>query len=193
MNTISRYQIFSPIPFIEFHPDIIYTSEAPHEEVDVSSNCGKYDEQNYNNLAFYIKDYNASTEHICSYIFYEINSTTRIKFIISIFVEISCCVSVRQTVEASIPLARSDKDIAALLKLSEHSPVTSLFEMYVSFSDMHILRAIEPTLKIKYKDVNCEGISNDNIYKSCIKLRNNHLGKRSQLARLVLDFQSYQV
>lgn len=103
------------------------------------------------------------------------------------------CVSVRQTVEASIPLARSDKDIAALLKLSEHSPITSLFEMYVSFSDMHILRAIEPTLKIKYKDVDCDGASNDNIYKSCLKLRSNHLGKRSQLARLVLDFQSYQV
>jgi len=101
-------------------------------------------------------------------------------------------VSVRQTVEANIPLVRSDKDIATLLKLSKHSPVASLFEMYVSFSDMHVFRAIEPTLKIKYKDVNCDDVSNDNIYKNCLKLRNNHLGKRSQLARLILDYQSYQ-
>lgn len=102
------------------------------------------------------------------------------------------CVSVRQTVEANIPLARSDKDIATLLKLSKHSPVTSLFEMYVSFSDMHVFRAIEPTLKIKYKDVNCDDASNDSIYQNCLKLRHNHLGKRSQLARLILDYQSYQ-
>lgn len=61
MNTISRYQIFSPIPFIEYHPDIIYADEVAHDEVDVNSNYGKYDEQNYNNIAFYIKDYNAST------------------------------------------------------------------------------------------------------------------------------------
>lgn len=159
MNTINRYQIFSPIPFIEYHPDIIYADEVvTHDEVDVNSNYGKYDEQNYNNIAFYIKDYNA----------------------------------MRQTVEANIPLVRSDKDIATLLKLSKHSPVTSLFEMYVSFSDMHVFRAIEPTLKIKYKDVNCDDVSNDNIYKNCLKLRNNHLGKRSQLARLILDYQSYQ-
>lgn len=158
MNTISRYQIFSPIPFIEFHPDIIYTDEVPHDEVDVNSNFGKYDEHNYNNIAFYIKDYNA----------------------------------MRQTIEANIPLARSDKDIATLLKLSKHSPVTSLFEMYVSFSDMHIFRAIEPTLKIKYKDVNCKDTSNEKIYKSCLRLKNIHLGKRSQLARLILDYQNYQ-
>ncbi|XP_072746635.1 chondroitin sulfate synthase 2 [Anoplolepis gracilipes] len=158
MNTISRYQIFNPIPFIEFHPDIIYADEAAPNEVDVNSNYGKYDEQNYNNIAFYIKDYNA----------------------------------MRQTVETSIPLARSDKDIATLLKLSKHSPVTSLFEMYVSFSNMHIFRAVEPTLKIKYKDINCDDASNDSIHNSCLKLRNNHLGKRSQLARLILDYQNYQ-
>lgn len=99
----------------------------------------------------------------------------------------------RQTVETSIPLARSDKDIATLLKLSKHSPVTSLFEMYVSFSDMHVFRAVEPTLKVKYKDINCDDASNDSIYKSCLKLRNNHLGKRSQLARLILDYQNHQV
>ncbi|KAH0950997.1 hypothetical protein HN011_007575 [Eciton burchellii] len=159
MNTISRYQVFSPIPFIEFHPDIIYANDVVHDEVDVNSNYGKYDEQNYNNIAFYIKDYNA----------------------------------MRQTVEPSIPLARTDKDIATLLKLSKHSPVTSLFEMYVSFSDMHLFRAIEPTLRIKYKDVNCKDATNGSIYNNCFKLKNSRLGKRSQLARLVLDYQSYQI
>ncbi|RLU24985.1 hypothetical protein DMN91_003077 [Ooceraea biroi] len=158
MNTISRYQIFSPIPFIEFHPDIIYANEVAHDEVDVNGNYGKYDEQNYNNVAFYVKDYNA----------------------------------MRQTVETSIPLVRTDKDIATLLKLSKYSPVISLFEMYVSFSDMHVFRAIEPTLRIKYKDVNCEGATNGSIYNGCLKLKNSRLGKRSQLARLVLDYQSYQ-
>jgi len=100
---------------------------------------------------------------------------------------------VRQTIEANIPLARTDKDIAILLKLSKHSPVTSLFEMYLSFSDMHLFRAIEPTLRIKYKDINCKDATNNTIYNNCLKLKHNRLGKRSQLARLVLEYQSYQI
>lgn len=103
------------------------------------------------------------------------------------------CNIVRQTVEVNIPLARSDKDIVTLLKVSEHSPVSSLFDMYVSFSDMHIFRAIEPTLKIRYKNIRCEDISDDSIHKSCLRLRNSHLGKRNQLAKLVLDYRSSQI
>lgn len=76
MNTISHYQIFSPIPFIEFHPDIIYADEATPNEVDVNSNYGKYDEQNYNNIAFYIKDYNASMKfiYLCQFTLKKVDS-----------------------------------------------------------------------------------------------------------------------
>ncbi|XP_066589072.1 chondroitin sulfate synthase 2 isoform X2 [Prorops nasuta] len=157
MNTISQYQVFSPIPFVEFHPDIAYMNEASRVEVDINRNYGQYDQFNYNNVAFYTKDYTA----------------------------------MRKTVEANIPLIRSDKDILQLLKYSKHNAITSLFEMFVSFSDLHSFRAVEPALKIRYKELNC-GHFADKISQTCAKQKSTHLGQRGQLAKLILDYnQSY--
>ncbi|XP_076242924.1 chondroitin polymerizing factor [Calliopsis andreniformis] len=158
MNTISQYQIFSPIPFVEFHPDIVHMNDVKGIETDINRNHGRYDEYNYNNIAFYVRDYNA----------------------------------MRRTVETSIPIVHSDRDILSLLKLSQDVPVTSLFEMFVSFSNIHVLRAVEPGLKVKYKNIDCNGTYNNNIYKICIRSKNFHLGRRSQLARLVLDYKTYR-
>lgn len=158
MNTISQYQIFSPIPFVAYHPDIIYSDDSKHPEADINHNYGKYDEYDYNNIAFYVKDY----------------------------------VAMRKAVETSIPLARSDKDITTLLELSKHNPITSIFDMFVSFSDIHALRAVEPALKIKYKDIQCIGTLNNDTYNMCVKQKYNHLGQRSQLAKLILDYKNYK-
>lgn len=157
MNTISQYQIFSPIPFVEYHPDIVHMNDAKQVETDINRNHGRYDEYNFNNIAFYAKDYNA----------------------------------MRKTVEASIPIIHSDRDIPMLLKLSQDIPATSLFEMFVSFSSVHVLRAVEPALKVKYKDINCTNNWN-NAYNACMQSKNLHLGRRSQLARLILDYHAYK-
>lgn len=60
MNTINQYQIFSPIPFIEYHPDIIHINDVKKLSTDINRNYGKYDEYNFNNIAFYVRDYNIS-------------------------------------------------------------------------------------------------------------------------------------
>ncbi|XP_017878502.1 chondroitin sulfate synthase 2 [Ceratina calcarata] len=159
MNTINQYQIFSPIPFVEYHPDVVHMNDVKQVETDINRNHGRYDEYNFNNIAFYVKDYNA----------------------------------MRKTVEASIPIIHSDRDISTLLKLSQDIPAgyTSLFEMFVSFSNLHVLRAVEPALKVKYKDINCTNIWS-NIHNVCMQSKNLHLGRRSQLARLILDYHAYK-
>lgn len=96
----------------------------------------------------------------------------------------------RKTIEASIPIIHSDRDILSILKLSQNIPVSSLFEMFVSFSNMHTLRAIEPALKVRYTNITC--INNTNINMFCTQLKNRYLGRRSQLARLILDYQTYK-
>ena len=58
MNTINQWQVFSPIPFVEFHPDIIHTDNKI--DFDVVRNLGRYDDYNYNSVAFYAKDYTNS-------------------------------------------------------------------------------------------------------------------------------------
>ncbi|CAK9814853.1 Chondroitin sulfate synthase 2 [Anthophora plagiata] len=155
MNTINQYQVFSPIPFVEYHPDVVHMNDV-QVEADINRNHGRYDEYNYNNIAFYARDYNA----------------------------------MRRTVEVSIPIIHSDRDISSMMKLSQDIPVTSLFEMFVSFGNVHVLRAVEPALKVKYKNIDCA--NNSNIYNICARSRKLHLGRRSQLARLILDYQTYK-
>ncbi|KAG7201076.1 hypothetical protein KM043_017619 [Ampulex compressa] len=156
MNTINQYQIYSPIPFVEFHPDIIYTNIVHNEELDVSRNYGRYDEQNYNNIAFYVRDY----------------------------------ITMRRTVEASLPMAHTDKDIPSLLTLSQALPLRSVLEMFLSFSELHVLRAAEPALKIRYKLQQCSKECNKEIYEACIKSKSVHLGRRGQLAKLLLEYRA---
>ena len=63
MNTISQWQVFSPIPFVQYHPDIIYFDEsAKHVEFDILHNHGRYDEYNYDSVSFYTKDYMAGRQ-----------------------------------------------------------------------------------------------------------------------------------
>lgn len=62
----------------------------------------------------------------------------------------------RQTVEANIPLVRSDKNIVTLLNLSKYNPVISLFEMYMLFTDIHVFCAIE-YLEIFYNEDKIQG------------------------------------
>lgn len=156
MNTINQYQIFSPIPFIEYHPDIVHINDVKKVNTDINRNYGKYDEYNFNNIAFYVRDYNI----------------------------------MRKTIESSIPIIHSDRDILSILKLSQNIAISSLFEMFVSFSNMHTLRAIEPALKVRYTNITC--VDNININMFCIQSKSRYLGRRSQLARLILDYQTYK-
>lgn len=57
MNTISQWQIFSPIPFVEFQPNITYFNKKNNVKIDVNRKNGRYDHLNYESISFYVKDY----------------------------------------------------------------------------------------------------------------------------------------
>lgn len=58
MNTIQHVQAFSPIPFSEFHPDIVYSSDLPRpSELDINKSYGHYDSLNTAFISFYASDY----------------------------------------------------------------------------------------------------------------------------------------
>lgn len=56
MNTISNFQIFSPIPFKLFDPNLI-ESELINRKLDVHKSSGKFDSNEYRYISFYGKDY----------------------------------------------------------------------------------------------------------------------------------------
>ncbi|XP_046421702.1 chondroitin sulfate synthase 2 [Neodiprion fabricii] len=156
MNTISQWQVFSPMPFVEYHPDIAYSeSKAKENELDINRNYGRYDEYNFNHVAFYAKDYT----------------------------------SIRKLAESIIPPVRADRDIATVLKPSEQNLINSVFELFILFGDLHPFRALEPALKIRYKEMNCRGTQSDVTHIDCMKARSLNLGNRGQLAKLILQYQ----
>lgn len=60
MNTIKEWQIFSPIPFSEFDPRIVYNQDfARPKEMDINKNYGHYDDLNTDHISFYVKDFRA--------------------------------------------------------------------------------------------------------------------------------------
>lgn len=159
MNTIMEYQIFSPIPFTEYHQDIAYSEDLQKpQEIDVNRNHGGYDNYNYDTVSFYVKDYQ----------------------------------NVRKDSERDIPLVKTDKDIVSLIKLSKNNIIDSIFELFVVYSDLHPLRAVEPVLKIRYSEVDCRGVKllNEMSKIDCENRKLLRLGHRGQLAKLILDYQN---
>ncbi|KAJ8680351.1 hypothetical protein QAD02_016138 [Eretmocerus hayati] len=58
MNTISQWQVFSPIPFVQYDPDLIhYDPNTKNVEFDITHHHGKYDEHNFDSVSFYARDY----------------------------------------------------------------------------------------------------------------------------------------
>lgn len=66
MNTIKDWQVFSPIPFSEFHPDVVYLGDLVRpKEMDINKNYGHYDTLNNDHISFYVKDYQEGCLSMC--------------------------------------------------------------------------------------------------------------------------------
>lgn len=52
MNTILNFQIFSPIPFRQYDPEIIHMNT-----LEVHKNTGHFDSEEYKYISFYGRDY----------------------------------------------------------------------------------------------------------------------------------------
>ncbi|XP_014204721.1 chondroitin sulfate synthase 2 isoform X2 [Copidosoma floridanum] len=57
MNTINQWQVFSPIPFVQYNPSIIQYGEKNHVMFDIIHSNGRFDEYNYDFVSFYARDY----------------------------------------------------------------------------------------------------------------------------------------
>lgn len=57
INTISGWQLFNPVPFSEYNPDVSYFGLPKSEVFDVSTNQGFYDIYDSQHVSFYVADY----------------------------------------------------------------------------------------------------------------------------------------
>ncbi len=57
INTISGWQLFSPIPFAEYNPDVSFPGLPKNEVLNISTNQGLYDIHDTQHISFYVADY----------------------------------------------------------------------------------------------------------------------------------------
>ncbi|XP_054721269.1 chondroitin sulfate synthase 2-like [Uloborus diversus] len=91
--------------------------------------------------------------------------------------------SVRKQLESVIPVIKSDKD---LKNAHLYNQRYDLFEMFLQ-SKLHMMRAVEPDLRIRFKFDACDFESNIGTYQECLQNREENLGTKSQMAAAVLS------
>lgn len=57
INTISGWQLFSPVPFAEYNPDVSFPGSSKNEALNISTNQGFYDLHETQHISFYMADY----------------------------------------------------------------------------------------------------------------------------------------
>ncbi|XP_046651600.1 chondroitin sulfate glucuronyltransferase-like [Daphnia pulicaria] len=145
INTISGWQLFSPIPFAEYNPEVSFPGLSKTEALNISTNQGFYDVHETQHISFYMADY----------------------------------LNARKTFEMEQPLVKSDRDLQGEFS----SPHESILAMFTRMRQLHILRAVEPHLRIRYHERKCET-------RRCRESFLLSQGTRSQLAQFALDRES---
>lgn len=80
--------------------------------------------------------------------------------------------------------------IKTLVKIS----LNSVYGLFFTLDNIHILRAVEPGLRIRHVDVDCKKITHPDdllktlLFQQCIEKRNFNTGTRSQLGEFILNY-----
>lgn len=58
MNTIAGWQVFFPIPFIQYHPAVVPPKDGTtHDTTEIIKDNGHFDAHLFDHFAFYNSDY----------------------------------------------------------------------------------------------------------------------------------------
>lgn len=185
MNTIKEWQIFSPIPFSEYDPKIVYNQDfARPKEMDINKNYGHYDDLNTDHISFYVKDYRSGLLiFFLIFMLRELDGLQYISLMPFFFF------SVRKKIEELIPIIHTDKNLNDLpkhfnklldkLRSNDHISLVkiydfnrlkdsnisignltklslkSVYSMFVNYGNLTVLRAVEPGLRLRHVEEDC--------------------------------------
>ena len=82
----------------------------------------------------------------------------------------------RKSFELELPVVRSEKDLQGL----HQSPYPSILAMFARIRRLHILRAVEPQLRLRYRSRHCKT-------EMCQESHILSQGTRSQLVKFLFD------
>ena len=58
------YQVFFPIGFMEYKPNLVYKEKPYPKTVEVKKDLGRFDNKNFDHASFYLSDYAAARAKI---------------------------------------------------------------------------------------------------------------------------------
>lgn len=74
-----------------------------------------------------------------------------------------------------------------LQKLTDGELILDLSSMFIGQSDIHVLRAIEPSLKLRYHLRSCSSLLTNMDFSRCTLSQKQTIGSKAQLANLVFN------
>ncbi|XP_055937723.1 chondroitin sulfate synthase 2-like [Argiope bruennichi] len=95
--------------------------------------------------------------------------------------------AIRKQLESTISMIKLDKDLKNEYLYTLHF---DLFEIFLQ-SKLHVMRAVEPDLRIRFKFDSCDLESNVATYQECLQNREQNLGTKSQMAAEVLSHSEH--
>ncbi len=68
----------------------------------------------------------------------------------------------------------------------------NLYDLFIEYADLHILRAPDHALRVHYKSIKCDSIKplNTSEYNRCMNQKEKGLASRSQLAMIIIENES---
>ena len=80
------------------------------------------------------------------------------------------------------------------ISLTGNSKIIPKYDIYDMFlkTELHVFRAIEPSLKFRYKFKDCNPLMAENLYQECIARQTEGLASRRQLAQALFEYNQQQ-
>ncbi|VDN05832.1 unnamed protein product [Thelazia callipaeda] len=187
INTIKHFQVYFPLPFVEYHPQIVGAYEALQSMVDtnIKNQAGHEVEENQGVRApqSAVVDSNIYMSKLRDATFKRISKPlvihkNRGHFDFSDF-------SVFSLYGADFVGARS--------RLNDKSVLLDLSSLFLGQKDIHIMRAVEPALRLRYHTRVCSSELVDLDYNRCLLSMREGLASKDQLAHLLLSQRAWNV
>uniref|UniRef100_A0AC35FPF1 Hexosyltransferase n=1 Tax=Panagrolaimus sp. PS1159 TaxID=55785 RepID=A0AC35FPF1_9BILA len=170
INSIRHFQVFIPIPFAEFSPKII---EADHILSSQSNKSTKVESETLGDRIHRLsKEPSLLSDFTRPIVVHKNNGLFDTNDFSSISMYGVDYVNMRPRL---------------LQKLIDGELVLDLSTMFMGQSDIHVLRAIEPSLKLRYHLRSCPSLLTNIDFARCSASQKQTIGSKAQLANLVFN------
>ncbi|EFO16227.1 chondroitin N-acetylgalactosaminyltransferase [Loa loa] len=189
INTIKHFQVFFPLPFVEYHPRIVSANEALQSKmkvpnVEIAHEMGETDRKFRSPKTFV----NGANTDIFMSKFRDATFKRNIRPLI-----VHKDRGHFDPLDFSVFSLYGADFIRIRSRLNSKSLLLDLSSLFIGHQDIHMMRAVEPALRLRYHNRVCNPEFVDSDYARCLLSRREGLASKAQLANLLLSQKTKNV